>query len=353
MLATGCIKNRIFLDVSVYLVIFVPFNTSCMRNEFKSLLKDTIKSAVGLYKIMIPISIIVKLLQYFGFIAILGEVLAPVMKLVGLPGACGIVWATTMVTNIYGGMMTFYSLPVLSTLSTAQVSVLCSLMLMAHALPIELQVARKAGCRLAIMFLIRFGFGIVTGILMFQLLQLTGLLQEQNVVQWQPETIENPTLLAWLSGELKKYIIVFFVVMALLFVMRILKKSGALDWFSEALKPVLGIMGINKEVIPMTVIGLSLGILYGGALIIKETEEKNIPKTDIFYSFVLMGLCHSLIEDSLLMISMGAHWSMIFIFRMLFALTVTYLLVKVTKLFASKHIERIAMIKKQKTSKEL
>ncbi len=317
-----------------------------MRNEFKNLLKDTIKSAVGLYKIMIPISIIVKLLQYFGFIRILGDVLAPVMKLVGLPGTCGIVWATTMVTNIYGGMMTFYSLPALSVLSTAQVSVLCSLMLMAHALPIELQVARKAGCRLGTMFLIRFGFGIVTGMLMFLFLHTTGYLQEQNVVQWQPEIIKNPTLLTWVLGEFKKYIIVFFVVMALLFVMRVLKKSGALDWFSEALKPVLGIMGINKEVIPMTVIGLSLGILYGGALIIKETKEKNIPKMDVFYSFVLMGLCHSLIEDSLLMISMGAHWSMIFIFRMLFALIITYLLVQTAKLLGEKYIERVAMIKK-------
>ena len=52
---------------------------------------------------------------------------------------------------------------------------------------------------------------------------------------------------------------------------------------------------------------------------------------DVFYAFVLMGLCHSLIEDSLLMISMGAHWSMVFIFRMIFALLVTFVVVKITK----------------------
>lgn len=315
-----------------------------MRHEFKSLLQDTIKSAVGLYKIMIPISIAVKLLQYFGVIIMLGEILAPVMKLMGLPGTCGIVWATTMATNIYGGMMAFYSLPLSASLTTAQVSVLCSLMLMAHALPIELQVARKAGCRLGVMFLIRGGFGILTGIIMFQLLQLTDLLQETNVVHWQLEISENPSWLTWVLGELKKYLIVFFVVMALLFVMRVLKRSGALEWFSEALKPVLGLLGINKEVIPMTVIGLSLGILYGGALIIKETEEKNIPKMDVFYSFVLMGLCHSLIEDSLLMISMGAHWCLIFIFRMAFALFATFLIVRLTKILPEKQIKNIATV---------
>ncbi|WP_018341764.1 nucleoside recognition domain-containing protein [Cytophaga aurantiaca] len=312
-----------------------------MLNEFKSLLKDTTKSAVGLYKIMIPISIAVKLLQYLGWINMLGDALAPIMKLIGLPGACGIIWATTMVTNIYGGMMAFYSLAISDSLTTAQVSILCSMMLMAHALPIELQIARKAGCRLWVMFLIRFGFGIVAAFVMNQLLLATHFLQEPNIIQWKPEVLADPTLLDWFLGEIKKYIIVFFVVMALLFVMRVLKKSGALDKFSAALKPVLGIMGINKDVIPMTVIGLSLGILYGGALIIKETEEKNIPKMDVFYAFVLMGLCHSLIEDSLLMISMGADWSMIFIFRMLFALLVTFILVKIAKRIPEKWIEKI------------
>ena len=131
---------------------------------------------------------------------------------------------------------------------------------------------------------------------------------------------------------------VFFVVAALLLLMRILKKTGILDWFSEALKPVLGILGINKEVIPMTVIGMSLGILYGGALIIKETEEKEIPKMDVFYALVLMGLCHSLIEDSLLMISMGANWSMVFIFRMAFAFLITLVFVRLVQQFPEEKV---------------
>ena len=307
-------------------------------NEIKTFFKGTIKSTLGLYKIMIPISIFVKVAEYFNWISVLGDWLSPLMKLIGLPGECGIVWATTMVTNIYGGMMAFYSLSVSSSLTTAQVSVLCSLMLMAHALPLELQVARKAGCRLGVMFLIRFGFGILTGLLMFYMLQLFGWMQEPNIVQWKPDTIVSPTLSQWLLSELKKYIMVFFVVAALLLLMRILKKTGILDWFSEALKPVLGILGINKEVIPMTVIGMSLGILYGGALIIKETEEKEIPKMDVFYALVLMGLCHSLIEDSLLMISMGANWSMVFIFRMAFAFLITLVFVRLVQQFPEEKV---------------
>ena len=317
-------------SMNYFLPIFEFFHATMIKAS-KSLIKDTSKSALLLYKIMIPISIAVKVLQYLGWIDYLGSALAPIMKFVGLPGACGIIWATTMVTNIYGGMIAFYSLDISNTLTTAQVSILCCMMLMAHALPIELQIARKAGCKLWIMFLIRFGFGILTAICMNLLLNETQFLQQPNSIQWKPEILVNPSIGDWVLGEIKKYIIVFFVVMALLFVMRVLKRSGILNTFSEALKPILSILGINKEVIPMTVIGMSLGILYGGALIIKETEEKEIPAMDVFYAFVLMGLCHSLIEDSLLMISMGAHWSMVFIFRMIFALLVTFVVVKITK----------------------
>ena len=60
-----------------------------MLYEFKSLLKETTRSAIGLYKIMIPISIVVKLLQYLGLITVLGDVLAPFMQVIGLPGTCG------------------------------------------------------------------------------------------------------------------------------------------------------------------------------------------------------------------------------------------------------------------------
>ena len=319
-------------------------------HELKSLFRDTLNTAFNLFKIMIPVSLAVKLAEQFHWISVLGDWLAPLMKAVGLPGESGLVWASTMITNIYGGMITFYSLPQSHAMTTAQMSVLASLMLVAHTLPVELQVARQAGVRLPVMFIIRFGFALLTGYLMHALLQGFGWLQEPNTVQWQPEVLLHPGWKEWLLGELKKYVMVFFAVMALLLLMRLLKRSGTLDALSEALKPVLGMLGINKEVIPMTVIGLSMGILYGGALIIKETKEKDIPPRDVLYAFVLMGLCHSLIEDSLLLMSMGAHWTMVFLFRIVFALSVTFLFVKGTRYLPDSFIQKIfcAPVKRSK-----
>ncbi|MCE5335384.1 MAG: hypothetical protein LLG06_12445, partial [Desulfobacteraceae bacterium] len=52
----------------------------------RNTLSDTIKICNPLFRIMIPVIIAVKVLQEAGGISVLGNLLSPVMQLVGLPG---------------------------------------------------------------------------------------------------------------------------------------------------------------------------------------------------------------------------------------------------------------------------
>ena len=61
----------------------------------------------------------------------------------------------------------------------------------------------------------------------------------------------------------------------------------------------------------------------------------------MFYSLALMGLAHSLIEDTLLMMAMGAHWSGVLLGRILFALVAVFLLVKLMALVPDKTFDRL------------
>lgn len=299
----------------------------------KSLCTDTLKTAFRLFKIMIPLSIAVKILQEQGWIVYLGYALSPMMKSVGLPGEIGLVWASTMLTNIYGGMLIFYTLADSLTITGAQVTVMATLMLIAHTLPVELQVARMAGLRLFTMFLIRFSFAFVGAWGLNQIYSLGGWLQDPAVLTQIIGANNSGNLIDWTLNELHRYLEILFYVFCLLALMRFLKFVGFINILTTSLKPVLRVLGIHESVIPITVIGSTLGILYGGALIIKEAEETKINKMDIFYAMTLMGLCHSLIEDSILMLSLGADYSGVFIFRMIFAFIVTYLIVKITQAF--------------------
>lgn len=295
-----------------------------------SWLKQGMRTSFKIFKIMIPITILVKLLQATGLIVYVGDGLAPLMKLMGLPGEMGLVWASAMIGNIYAGMVAYFSIA--SQLTVAQITTLSTVILVAHSLPIELGVTKKAGAKIITLFLVRFGFGFIAGIILFQIYKLFGTLN------YYPEMVNQIVIVqkdssfwVWVLSELKNYFIIFLLITVLIILLDLLKKIGVIELVNKALYPVLKILGIRKEVIPITVFGMTLGLAYGGGLIINEVEKNDLKKRDVFYALLLMSLCHSLIEDSLLMISIGAHYSGVFIFRTLFALIITYLFVQITK----------------------
>ena len=90
------------------------------------------------FKIMIPVSIVIKLLEESGALSRIGVVLSPLMAPLNLPGEMGIVWATTMLSNIYGGLLSLSSMFPEDGLTVAQMTTLTSLMLFAHTFLIEI-----------------------------------------------------------------------------------------------------------------------------------------------------------------------------------------------------------------------
>jgi hypothetical protein len=294
-----------------------------------------------MFRILIPVSIVVRLLQEIGVIKVLGDILAPVMKLVGLPGEMGLVWATGMITNLYGGIIAFINISSEQTMTIAQVTVLSTMMLVAHTFPIELQVARKAGVRYFSMFLIRFVAAFMMGMTIFLIYKSFGLFEANAVIKWKPETISDPTLLQWGLSELKNYLVISIIIFSLILLIKFLNQIGVINLITRIMKPVLKIMGIGPEVSTITIIGLTLGVVYGGALIINETKNKLLDKKDVFYSLVFMGLCHSVIEDTLLMMSLGADISGVLFIRLGFSILFTFLLVRICRRLSDKTLRKL------------
>lgn len=254
---------------------------------------------------MIPVSIIVKLFEMIGLITVIGAHLGPVMQLVGLPGETGLVWATAMITNIYGGLLVFITLSSQMMFTVAQVTVLATMILVAHSLPIEVTIARKAGVRIWFTLLLRIGCAFVFGVILSKILSISGFLQGSSVMVWQPEPM-NTTIIGWILGQLKNYGMIFFIVFSLLLLLRTLEHIGVIKRINRIFEPGLERIGMSKEAGPLTIIGITLGISYGGGLIIKEARSGKLKPKDAFLSVSLMGLSHSLIEDTLLMMTIGA-----------------------------------------------
>jgi hypothetical protein len=288
---------------------------------------------------MIPVSIIVKILQETGLIVYIGDALSPLMSVMGLPGEMGLVWASAMLGNIYAGIITFFSIGI--ELSVAQLTVLSTVILIAHTLPVELAITQKAGVKAGSDFLFRFVFGFLAGIILYYIYGMLKVYQEVPVgIEKVVMISEKATWGSWALGELKNYAFVFCYITGLIILIDILKHVGIIDKINRWFYPVLRLLGIEKEVIPITVIGMTLGLAYGGGLIINEVKQTQLKRRNVCYALMLMSLSHSIIEDSILMITIGARFSGVFIFRFVFTLFVMYFFVKLTQKWSEKRMAK-------------
>ncbi len=304
-----------------------------MINNFSILtdsLKSTYKVCLTLFRIIIPVSILMKLITELGLITHIGELLSPLMSLAGLPGSYGLVWAAGICTNIYAAMLVFSKVILNNPVNTAQVSVLGIMLLVAHALPIEATVARKAGIKLRISLIFRLASALLFGIILNLIFETTGLFQGSPNIIWYPKNNETGYI-AWAVREILNYVKITGIIFTLITLMNILKATGVMNVLIRLLHPVLKGLGIGKKAIPITIIGIVLGYAYGGGLIIAEANSGRVGKKDLFYTIIFLSLCHSLIEDSLLLISLGADAVIVFLGRFIFSYITCTLIVLATR----------------------
>ena len=315
-----------------------------LSTEIKETLKETGATYFFLLKIMIPISIIVKILEEYGLIEIIGENLSPAMGVVGLPGEFGLVIATAMIANLYGALVVFFTLSLQYTYNVAQVTILACMMLIAHTLPIEVRIAQKAGVRLwytlALRILGAFTFGFILNIIFSSF----NLFQNENILIWKP-SYTDPTLAQWALTQVGYYLMIFLIILGLMILIRVLKKTGALDRLNNFLKPGLNFLGMSKNAAILPIIGLTLGLAYGGGLIVKEAKSKLISKKDLFLSLSFMGLSHSLIEDTLITLAIGASIFGILIGRVLFTILIMFFIVQCINQLSKKTFNRYLLNK--------
>ena len=286
----------------------------------QQIFKDSFSASVELFKVMIPIIIGVKILQELGLISYLAWPLKPVMSLVGLPAEMGLVWATALINNIYTGIIVLASLVGDHPLTGAQATVLAVLMLVGHGLPVECAIARKSGARFLFQCIMRLVGAFAFAWALHLIYDATGTLQSPAMMLFRPEATADPSLADWAVGQGWNLLSIFVIILALLAVMRLLQAIRVIDLMNRLLRPVLNLIGIGPKASAITVIGLTMGLSYGGGLIISEAKSGNVGREDVFYSLTLMGLCHSLIEDTLLLMLIGGHVSGILWARLIFSL---------------------------------
>lgn len=297
-----------------------------------SVLRQSVRIYLVLLRILVPVMILTRLAVELGLVAWLSPLFAPLMVAVGLPPELGLAWLTAALVGIWAGAVALFTVVSVEELTTAQLTVFSALALFAHSLPVEQRIVQRAGPGLVATTLLRLLAGFLFAWLLHLLFSQTGWLARPASPHLVPASQDGGWLgFALKSAESLAWLFVFLV--ALVAMMRVLEATGLMRWLTAALAPMLGFCGISATAAPITMIGLLLGLAYGGGLIIQEAQRGHIGPRDVFLATVLMGCAHSLIEDTLVLVAMGADaWSLSLgriVFSVLFVALVARLIARI------------------------
>jgi len=285
-------------------------------------IRQTLELYWVLVKIAVPIAILTEFLTRIGVVKAISPMFAPVMDLVGLPPQLGLAWLTGMLVGIWGAVPLIFTLVPASSLSAADVTVFSALILFAHGLPTEQKIIQQAGPRMLTTTALRIFGGLLYAFLLHNFLVVTGWLSEPVNPAWIPMNA-TPDWVGFFIGLLEAMVTMLFILLALTWGLEILKVTGILELVMKGLAPLLQFAGIRGEAGHLTAVGLFLGISYGGGLLIREVRSGSVSPRQIFISCVFMGFAHSVIEDTLIMVAIGADLSAVLGGRVIFAVVAT------------------------------
>ena len=292
-------------------------NTLSIRifTSTKSALFKARKTIWWLLKIIIPISLLVSFLQYWGIIAQIALYLKPAFSLIGLPGESAVVFISSIFVPLYGPIAIISTLP----LTMRETTILALMCLISHNLFVESAIQKKTGSSAIIMFSTRLITSIIGAFLLN--LVLPDNMGSNHIVQ---KSIEfgntSDMLLNWVQNAGYLSIKILLIVTGLMILQSILKEFKLLSVISKLFSPFMRFMGLSDDSSFLWFVAQTLGLGYGSAVMIEEVTNNEITPTNANLLNYHIAINHSLLEDTLLFVSIGVPAGWIIAPRLIFAI---------------------------------
>ena len=290
-----------------------------------NILSETSKIFWILFKVILPVVVIIRFLELMGAIPYLAKFLEPLTGFIGIDGSLGLVWMAAILVNIYAGMAAFASLQAIFDYSVAETTILGLIILIAHSLPIEVAIARQSRVSAIFNLLFRFINAIIAGKILNLIFIKYDLFSEKNIsfLKAPSTTVSN---IDWAILQIQNFLIIFLIIFSIITTINILKYLGIWQIIINILRAPLSYLGMSDKVANIILIGLTLGISFGGGFLIEESKKNNISKRDILLSLSFLSLCHSIIEDTILILLLGSHISGVLFFRFIYTVIIILLM---------------------------
>lgn len=276
------------------------------------------KSTTWLLKLMIPISLGVTLMQYFGLLSWIASQINPLFIYFGLPGESAVAFISGATAGTYAGVAVMMSIP----LTMKQASILALMIALCHALPMECAVNRKTGSSFWTMGILRIVMALTCALILNVLLpDMPG---TYIYLGTAADSSFTEVMTTWVMSQIKMSLMVALIIFVLMVIQRLMEAYSLLTPLSRLLSPLMILFGLPRHASYMWLVGNVLGISYGSAVML-ELEEKGLvtrEEADEVNYHLIMN--HSLLEDTIVFAATGISALLLIATRISFALALVW-----------------------------
>lgn len=285
----------------------------------KTALPQGMKAAIWLLKLTIPVSFVVFLLDFFGILNVVGLAVAPFFELIGLSGQASVVLITSVFTNIYS------VIAVMTTLGIGfrEGTILAVMCLISHALIVETAIQKKTGSAAWRMIATRLSASFIAAWGLNLMLPAEGATETANLIRQSSEWM--PSLTDWAIAMAITTLKIVVLANILLIFQNILEEFGLIKWILKPFIPLLRIMGLPANTGVLWMVAYTLGLSYGGAIMIGQSEEGKLCREDADLLNHHIAISHSQLEDTMLFVAMGYGFAILFFPRLLLSIVYVWL----------------------------
>lgn len=279
-------------------------------------LPRSLSICLWLLKVMLPISLAVRVLQYVGVIDWLAGYLSPVFSYIGLSGDSAFVFLTSIFLPLYPTIAVMTTL----TLTLREATILAVMCLISHNLPVECSVAHKTGSRFGEIVAFRIAMSFVSAVVLNWLLPQSDAPFSFLASGTAEVTSWGMLLMQWLTSSLSLIVTIVLIVTALMVLQRVLEEFGWMHRIAHSLSPLMRLFGLPSGCSLLWLTGNVVGMAYGAAIMIDEVEEGRLTREEANLVNHHLGVSHSLLEDTMLFVAMGISFWWICLTRLVLAM---------------------------------
>ncbi|HCM21872.1 MAG TPA: nucleoside recognition protein, partial [Porphyromonadaceae bacterium] len=209
------------------------------------------QTTLWLLKIILPVSLVVRLLDYYGVLALMAGWLDPVFVYLGLPGSTAIVFITSIFLPLYAPLAIITSM----SISLRELTILALMCQISHNLPVESTIQAKTGTSFWSVTALRITMSIMVG-LVLNLILPQDMGNPIFVRSSLPEVVSLPGLLMlWLKSSLQLTLLIAVIVFSLNLLYNLLDTYRLIPKLSKSIEPILRFFGLPGSTAFLWLIG--------------------------------------------------------------------------------------------------